>query len=108
MYQTDVFQSDFFHRRMRYAGQVKRVVKKSNLAIFEFQTFSGVHLAIQAELQPGMTRNLRAGEVATVAGTICDWRLLPGNTRVEGIDGQSCPKKSSLLPAVKTLRQDRF
>lgn len=88
MYQTNVFQSEFFLRRMRYTGQVKRVIGKSNLAIFEFQTFSGVHLAIQAELQPGMARSLRAGKFVTVAGTISDWRQLPGNTRVEGIDGQ--------------------
>lgn len=87
-YQSNVFQSNFFHRRMRYTGQVKRVVTKSNLAIFEFQTFSGIHLAIQATLQPGMARSLRAGKFATVAGTICNWRHLPGNTRVEGIDGQ--------------------
>jgi len=73
---------------MRYAGQIKRVVTKSNLVIFEFQTFSGIHLAIQADLQSRMVRNLRVGKFATVAGTICDWRLLPGNTRVEGIDGQ--------------------
>ena len=88
MYQTNVFQSEFFQRRMRYTGQVKRVIGKSNLAIFEFQTFAGVHLAVQAELQPGMVRSLRAGKFATVAGTISDWRQLPGNTRVEGIDGQ--------------------
>ena len=88
MYQTNIFQSEFFHRRMRYAGQIKRVVTKSYLVIFEFQTFSGIHLTIQADLQSRMVRNLRVGKFATVAGTICDWRLLPGNTRVEGIDGQ--------------------
>jgi hypothetical protein len=87
-YQTNIFDSEFLHRRMRYAGQVKNVIKKSNLAIFEFQTISGIHLSVQAKLQPGMAQKLRVGKITTVAGTICDWRLLPGNTQVEGIDGQ--------------------
>ena len=68
MYQTNVFQSEFFQRRMRYTGQVKRVIGKSNLAIFEFQTFAGVHLAVQAELQPGMVRQFSCWQVCD-----CGW-----------------------------------